>query len=114
MADEVKMTFSEYGWITFIKDGAAVQFIHRWLGILIFLFSIGLWLFSKKPDLSFQIQMAVRVFIIIVMLQFFLGILTLINSVPVHLAVIHQAGAFFLFGAGLFLMHRIKITSQQQ
>lgn len=108
VAEEIKMTFTEYGWITFLKDGAAVQFIHRWLGILIFLVSIGLWFFSKKSELPFQIQMAVRVLIIIVTLQFFLGILTLINSVPVHHAVMHQAGAFLLFGAVLFLMHRLR------
>lgn len=108
MAEEINGAFSEYGWITFIQDGAAVQFVHRWLGILILFIAVALWLMVKRMEIPFRAHMAIRALMVIVLLQFSLGLFTLLYSVPVHLAVLHQAGAFFLFGASLFLLHVMK------
>ena len=43
---------------------------------------------------------------VIVCVQFFLGIVTLINMVPVHLGALHQAVAIILFLAVIYSMHR--------
>jgi cytochrome c oxidase assembly protein subunit 15 len=45
---------------------------------------------------------------VIVLCQFTLGVLTLIYSVPVLLGVLHQTGAFVLFGTSLFLIHSLS------
>lgn len=108
MAEEINTAFAENGWVTFVENGAAVQFIHRWLGILILFIAIALWLAAKRMEMPFRMSMAVRLMIVMVLLQFALGLFTLLYSVPVHLAVLHQAGAFFLFGASLFLLHEMK------
>ena len=44
---------------------------------------------------------------IVVLLQFLLGVFTLIYNVPVSLGVIHQAMAFILFATAIFYMHLI-------
>lgn len=108
IADEIKLFFAEDGWITFIKDGASVQFVHRWIGIAILLFSVALWFFYRKKNLTLRFNLALRTMLIVVLLQFTLGLLTLLNSVPLDLAVLHQAGAFVLFGSGLYLTFTLK------
>jgi heme a synthase len=105
IAEEIKMNFSEFGWISFVQDGASVQFVHRWLAILIL---VAFWMVAKRIELPFRVNLGVRILMVIVLLQFTLGLLTLLYSMPLHLAVLHQAGAFFLFGGILYLLHGIK------
>ena len=46
----------------------------------------------------------------IVCFQFFLGILTLINMVPIFLGALHQTGAVILFISLTIIMHRLNVT----
>jgi len=46
--------------------------------------------------------------IIIISLQFFLGILTLINNVPILFASLHQTNSVLLLASMLFAYHRHK------
>ncbi len=114
IAPEVKILISENNLLGFFEEGAPVQFIHRCLGVLIFLFSTGIWLYSKRVDFPPAIQLATRVLMLVVMLQFFLGILTLIKSVPLHLAAMHQAGAFLLFATALYLLNKVGHNARYQ
>ena len=45
----------------------------------------------------------------IVCCQFFLGIFTLINMVPIYLGAFHQTGAVILFIFLTIIMHRLNI-----
>ncbi len=62
---------------------------------------------KRKLHLNAHQQMALNALIYIVLLQFLLGVFTIIYSVPVVLAVLHQTGAFFLFASVLFFIHRL-------
>jgi cytochrome c oxidase assembly protein subunit 15 len=42
------------------------------------------------------------------LLQASLGVATLLNGVPVSLGLLHQAGALFLFGACLVVLHTVR------
>jgi heme A synthase len=48
----------------------------------------------------------------VVFFQFLLGIITLINMVPVHLGALHQTGAVILFLGLTTLMHRNNIDKK--
>ena len=45
----------------------------------------------------------------IVCFQFFLGIFTLVNMVPIYLGALHQTGAVILFIFLTIIMHRLNI-----
>lgn len=109
IAEEIIFALSNYGWISIFENGATIQFIHRWLAVIVLILSAALWLLSRKREIPLLVRQSVSVVIIIVILQFLLGILTLIYTVPISLAVAHQAGAFFLFTAVLLLHYRLKV-----
>ena len=100
--------FSEYGWLNSFENTVAINFNHRWLASLTFLlvFSIHLYLLisTKYRGDNFSLILV----IISISLQFFLGILTLINNVPIFFASLHQTNSVLLLASMLFAYHRHK------
>jgi len=91
-------------WRNFVEGQAGVQFIHRCLAIGLILFSVyWAWQIRKHAN---QPRLA-GILLGIVLLQFSLGLATLVFHMPIALAVAHQTGAFALFACTLFLLHRI-------
>ena len=83
-----------------------VQFIHRALGWIIFLGITGYWFRIRKFSVS---EMnAIHFAFASVILQFTLGILTILNfyKEPIFWGVIHQSGALLLFTSMIFWWHR--------
>lgn len=98
--------------INFLDSTAGTQFFHRWLApilILIFLF-LAYYLFPKawKQQTRLKDTLVVsnwnrwiisrRAVLWGFSFQFLLGVLTLLNAVPLVLGVLHQIGAFLLLG----------------
>lgn len=106
IADEV--TALEPVWKNFVEGHAGVQFIHRYLAYAVVMLVGILFYRARKLELTSLQKKLMNALGIIVSLQFILGILTLLLHVPVLIAVIHQTGAFFLFGTALFLIHRLR------
>ncbi len=95
-------------WRNFLEGKAGVQFIHRTLAILLFLMGMRtLWPIFKGSSHS-PLRWAGGFFGAALLLQFLLGIFTLILEVPIVLAVLHQIGALLLLTANLYLMHRME------
>ena len=92
----------------FIEGKSGVQFIHRILAYIVTALIFIIWYKSKKMTLSKYQSKAITSLIIMVGLQFFLGVFTLLLHVPVWLGVAHQIGAFFLLGAMTFTLHRFS------
>ena len=67
---------------------------------------ILIWRKSKTLELTQLQQKGVRALLMLVGLQFILGVLTILLQVPVWLGVAHQVGAFLLLTAMTFTMHR--------
>lgn len=94
---------------------SVVQFIHRTIAWLVVLMIFFIWYFAKKESTfsknnflnSYQKQ-AINILVIAVIVQFLLGVFTLIYSVPIILGVMHQAGAFFLFTSGIYFWFSFK------
>lgn len=92
----------------FTDNIATVQFDHRmmaWLlGILIPLF----WLRARSQRVTARIARAASLLLAALILQFALGIATLLLVVPVPLAAAHQLGAVLLFAAALNTAHALR------
>ena len=94
----------EYGeagaWDAF-ENPASAQFHHRWLAFLVVLGIIGLWREARQSALKIRWV----IMLLVVMMQFGLGLLTLLYYVPLNLAVLHQAGAMLLLTATIWYLH---------
>ena len=92
----------------FIEGKSGVQFVHRILAyvVVIFVFLI-VYKGKKRKSTTYQTK-ALNTLLLMVGLQFVLGVLTLLNQVPVWLGVAHQIGAFMLLAAMTFTLHRFS------
>ncbi len=89
-------------WLNFIENGVMTQFIHRWLGAVFVLGVLGLAVWTYR----LQVLVAPVMFLVLVTLvQFVLGIVTLIYSVPVGLGSLHQAVACILVVGLTYLLY---------
>lgn len=93
---------------TIFESHMGVQFIHRTLAYFVLAFALFIWWQAKKQAFSLQIKKATNILLAIVLLQFLLGVITILYAVPISMGVIHQLGAFLLFAATLFAMHRVR------
>lgn len=95
-------------WKNFVEGKSGVQFIHRYLAYIVVGLIILIWVKSKKITTSLLQKKSIQVLIVLVILQFILGVFTLLYQVPVVLGVIHQVVAFFLLAAMTFTVHRFS------
>ncbi len=84
-----------------VDNPVAVQFLHRWLAIVVAVFAV---VASVRLYRAGARTRAVALGAA-VLLQFLLGVLTLLNSVPIVLGVAHQAGAVLLLVATIVAGH---------
>jgi cytochrome c oxidase assembly protein subunit 15 len=87
---------------------SGVQLVHRTLAYIVVGLILFLYFKSKKYSLSSQQQKGLNALVIIVFLQFTLGVFTLLYSVPLWLGLTHQIVAFFLLTAMTYTLHRLS------
>jgi len=80
----------------FIKGLAGVQFVHRYLAYVIMLLVFWIWLLVRKQELNTIYQRGIGAVLLVLIAQFTIGVLTLINFVSISLAIMHQAMAMVL------------------
>ncbi|WP_222984685.1 COX15/CtaA family protein [Flagellimonas meishanensis] len=90
----------------FIEGRSGVQFVHRYLAYIVVAFMLAIWYKTRKTGRTSWQEKGIQSILILVLLQFLLGVLTLIYAVPLWLGVAHQIGAFFLLAATTFTLHR--------
>jgi heme a synthase len=96
-------------WFLRLTEGkSGVQFVHRTLAYIVVGFILLLAYKSHKFDLTKQQKTGINVLVIMVILQFGLGVFTLLYSVPLWLGLTHQVMAFFLLTAMTFTLHRLS------
>ena len=90
-------------WLNLAEHKDGVQFIHRNLAWVVAAAMLGFaWVYRAHVGLAG----AVRLLAIGVVLQFVLGVLTLLTQVNIALGVLHQFGALLLLAALLNILHR--------
>lgn len=96
-------------WFLRLTEGkSGVQFVHRTLAYVVVGFILLLAFKSHKFDLNKNQKSGITALVIIVFIQFALGVFTLLYSVPLWLGLAHQIVAFFLLTAMTFTLHRLS------
>jgi cytochrome c oxidase assembly protein subunit 15 len=95
-------------WKNFVEGRSGVQFVHRYLAYVVVAIIAVIWYKARKMTLTAPQRNGVNILVGLVLLQFILGIFTLILQVPVWLGVMHQVAAFFLLAATTFTLHRFS------
>ena len=98
----------ETGSLQFVQniftDATTSQFIHRLLAYCLTIVIPTFWLIDRNnPHIAHLLPILFSIFVI----QFLLGVLTLLFSVPIPLASLHQANALLLFGIAVTIVHRL-------
>ncbi len=94
--------------LSFTEGKSGVQFVHRTLAYLVVGLIVFLYLKSRKQTLSKAQNNGIGILLVLVFVQFILGVFTLIYGVPVWLGLIHQVSAFLLLSAMTFTLHRLS------
>ncbi|MTJ84010.1 MAG: heme A synthase [Telmatospirillum sp.] len=93
-------------WTNFFENHALVQFDHRLLAILSWLTALSLWWRGRGGE-PFRLRGRLALVALAATGQASLGIATLLTSVPVPLAALHQLGAFVLVTSVLWALHAV-------
>ena len=96
----------------FIENNSGIQFVHRYLAYIVAGIAVYLFVKYRKNGLSLKQQLGLNLVIGTVVLQFLLGVFTLVFAVPLVLGVLHQLGALILLLATVFLMHRLVYSAK--
>jgi cytochrome c oxidase assembly protein subunit 15 len=87
---------------------SGVQFVHRTFAYIVAGLMIWLLVKSRKFSLDAQQQKGIYAMNVMVVIQFALGIFTLLNYVPISLGLLHQVGAFILLSFTVYTLHRLS------
>jgi len=91
----------------FFENITTVQFNHRILAETSLFLIVGVWLASRKTNISNSARALFNAMLIMVLVQFVLGIITLMFVVPIFVASLHQIGALVLFTFLLCAIHTL-------
>jgi len=92
----------------FVEGKSGVQFVHRILAYIVVILIFMIWRKSRNLKLTAYQSKGITGLLLLVGLQFTLGVFTLILQVPVWLGVAHQIAAFFLLSIMTFTLHRFS------
>ncbi len=113
MAASVGMAWENDGWKSLVENLASIQFVHRSLAwMLVLVYGLLLILCRREKKISVEEMKSLRLTGWALLLQFVLGVFTLLYQVPMWLGVLHQSVAFMLFASVLALLHRMKYTGR--
>jgi heme a synthase len=94
--------------LSFTEGKSGVQFVHRTLAYFVVGMILLLFFKSKNYNLRQEQKNGLLALLVLVFLQFGLGVFTLLYAVPVWLGLTHQVMAFFLLTAMTFTLHRLS------
>lgn len=95
-------------YVNLIENPSGIQFIHRTLAYFVVIIIGIIWYRAQQLTLTKLQTRGVHSLLLLVCLQFFIGVITIIYGVPIWLGVAHQIGAFFLVSAMTFTLHRFS------
>jgi heme a synthase len=95
-------------WRNFFWNMATVQFDHRLLAWLLACAIPLLWWRLRRAGVPQRAKTGGSALVATLAVQVSLGIATLVNVVPLHLAALHQAGAVAVFALALAVAHALR------
>ena len=100
---------NDLGALNIFENTVTINFNHRWIATLTFIYTFSLFtylIFNKFIKLS---NCIIFIVLIILILQFLLGIMTLLSNVAIHYASLHQTNSIALLSILLFAYFKSKI-----
>jgi len=96
-------------WMNLVHNMATVQFVHRWLAMVIALAAVTLW-WRVRRDAAADLRARLWSHFLLgaVVVQISVGIATLLLRVPLPLAALHQCGALAVFTCAIALLHALR------
>ncbi|MDC3072298.1 COX15/CtaA family protein, partial [bacterium] len=101
--------YGEYGFLDPFENPASAQFHHRHIALLTTICILIYCYINFTQSSDIFVKKCSLLIGTIVCSQFFLGIYTLLNMVPVYLGALHQSGAVLLFISITIIMHRLNL-----
>lgn len=92
----------------FTHGKSGVQFIHRYLAYIVVAIIVYIGFKTKTIQTTPTQKKGIQYLIALVLIQFVLGVFTLLLAVPLWLGIAHQIVAFLLLLAMTFTLHRFS------
>ena len=83
-------------WRNFFENDGLVQFMHRMAGYLLAIFGVVVWLRARRSPHG-KTRFAFNAVLAMMALQVVLGVVTVLYSAQLHIAITHQLGAVVLW-----------------
>ena len=97
----------ETSWLDdLIANPVTVHFVHRWFAFVVL--GLATWLYLRLRRAGDDLARGAALLLGLVSLQVVLGVSVIWFSVPLWLALAHQANALGIFVAALFLIHNLR------
>lgn len=100
--------FEHIGLLSIFDFEITVHFIHRTFAYCVFLLPIIFLIRAVRLKMSGPLKLILQLLAAGVLLQFTLGVITVLTSVPVSMGAIHQLGALVLWTITWWGMHRVR------
>jgi cytochrome c oxidase assembly protein subunit 15 len=104
----IEEAIGKSGFISFLESPFVVQFMHRWIAVIVAVMVIFLFLKGLKMSLTSLQRKGLLFLFIALIIQFTLGVLTIVNLTPIFLGVVHQLGAVVLLSAVLISIYSFR------
>jgi heme a synthase len=95
-------------WINPFENPVAAQFVHRWLAVASVAATTIVWLTAARRSADAARGRPLDMLAVAALLQFALGIATLLTIVALPVAVLHQAGAVLLLTALIWAIYETR------
>lgn len=89
--------FNAEGLISLVENPSLIHFIHRWYAVVVVLPIIILYIKFRKQIQDSMVKRLLNFSLLIVLVQFLLGVLTLLLNMKIYIAILHQVNAILLF-----------------
>ena len=103
--------FSDLGLLNTFENTIAINFNHRWLGTITFIYTFSLYLFFIIGKFLIISKFVILLVLITLMFQFLLGILTLLSNVHISYASLHQTNSIILLSTLLISYYQYKLKN---
>lgn len=98
--------------LNLLESPQTVAFIHRWFAFAALAAVLWLYIAARQRGYGRDITNGLLLLIGLGSLQIVLGILVVVMSVPISLALVHQAVALILFMLSVYFIHRFRALDE--
>ena len=106
--DSLFAAYSKKGFVSLFNNLASIQFIHRILGIIIFIYTVFLFFYSNFRLCDYMIKSSLYIILLAVICQFLFGVFVLVFEMSIYFRIFHHIGFLFFVFAFVRLLFYAK------